>query len=192
MFKKLFVMMMVLGLVFAFTGQSMACEGPECQNYTDAEADGWIYTEPFGNLVTSHNPNGEDFAYNGGFSGHMYDVYASGTESAFVTAKGKSEMIPFGFAFQKEINGGELSGAFSKTIASGNVEGYAKGVDSPDCNTGLDTASVDLSLNLYAYQKNGAFSDDRDSFIGGWNESSTHAYAQTDKIDYGANDSRIC
>lgn len=193
--KKLLALFSIL-LVVGLASNLPACEGPECQTITNADVSGNVYTPTLNYWTQSHNPNGEDYTNNYGWAGHSYDIEARGTYSAYAHGDGGegnlgargSKMKGLGKAFQKEINGGELSGAGALTIATSHVKGHAKGVDHPDCNTGADYAKVDLEVFGYSYQQNGAYSDDNNqAFIGGGNWSSVDFYAQTDRYDYGAN-----
>ena len=194
--RKLLVLFSIL-LVVGLASNLPACEGPECETITNADVSGNVYTPTLNYWTQSHNPNGEDYTNNYGWAGHSYDIEARGTESAYAHGDGGegklgargSKMIGKAGAFQKEVNGGELSGAGALTIATSHVKGHAKGVDAANCNTGADFAKVDLEVFGYSYQQNGAYSDDNNqAFIGGGSWSSVDFYAQTDRYDYGAND----
>lgn len=135
-----------------------------------AEIAGGGVSQPMGELVTSHNPNGEDYAWSTGYTGHEFEAKAEGTKTAFVTAKGFSTVSADGTAFQKEINGGELSGAKATTKGFTTVGGFALGMDDSFC--GHDAyAKVKLKVDGKLTQENGAYSDDRDSWAGGTNTS---------------------
>lgn len=184
--KLLRVLIAMLFVLVASYG--LACEGPECENYTAVDLETGVYTPTLNYWQYSHNPNGEDYANNYGWAGHAYDIEAKGTEFAYANGDGESTMIGFGGAFQKEIKKGELSGSGALTLSISEASGMALGVDSPECNTGLDQAKVDLEVFGYAAQQNGSFSDDRSSGIGASNWSEVNYWGQTDSYDNGSND----
>ena len=175
----------MLVMVFAFAGtNALACEGCDVDTKTDILTD--IYTPPL-NYYQEGSNGGEDSAFMSGAAGYSHDIEARGSSHAFAQGNGQGDMYGFGGAFQKEIRNGELSGAGALTIAVSDVNGRAHGHDA-ECNSGPDYAKVDLEVKGTALQMNQAFSDDRQSFIGGNNFSRVDYWGQTDKYDYGTND----
>jgi hypothetical protein len=183
--RNLFVVLLII--LFASVGSSIACEGPQCETQVASDVEAGMYTDTINNWNYSHNPNQEDFAQNFGATGHAYDVEAMGTKTAYAHGEGDSNIVGYGGAFQKEIKGGELSGAGALTIGTSEASGHAIGTDYADCSNGEDTAKVDLEVFGYVAQANGAYSDDRDSWVGGGNMSDVDFYGHTDSADYGAN-----
>jgi len=186
--RTLFITLLLV-LTLALTVPAISCppDEPNCENITNSDVSSWVYTPTWERSV--EGPNGdEDFAYNTGFAGHKFDVSATGTESAYAKGFGKSTIQGYGGAFQKEVNGGELSGSGALTVAKSIVMGKAKGVDAPDCDTGADNAKVDLEVHGYVFQQNGSYSDDRQSEIGAWNNSGVEYWGQTDSVDRGTDD----
>lgn len=183
-----------LTLMFVFSASyalATGCGGPKepkCEIITNADVETGVYTDTMNNWNFSKNKNQEDYAQNYGWTGHAYDVEARGTKSAFAHGEGQSDLFGYGGAFQKEIKGGELSGSGALTIGTSSARGHAIGKDAPECNTGADNAKVEVEVFGYVAQANGAYSDDRDSFIGGGNTSDVEFSGQSDSSDRGDND----
>ena len=178
--KLLLATMIAFFMMFSYAN---ACDGPECENETSADASGWVGTPEW-----DRGNDGEDWYYNSGYSEHKYDVEAQGTKFAYANGNGESLMYGLGGSFQREVREGELSGSGALTISKSKADGYGIGIDSADCNTGADKVKIDLEIRGVAYQANGAYSDDKSNEIGGWNESSVEYWGQTDKTDYGSDD----
>ncbi len=186
--KKIFTVIAVS--VFLLTsGLAFACDGPECPTIvdTDTTIQVGVWSSPY----TVYGNNGsEDRAVTQGFIGYDLDAEARGTHAAYaeVTPGGDGWNGLYAGAGQKEINGGELSYSGALSITEVSASGRAMGVDSPDCNTGADYASVDLEVEAGAYQYNQAYSDDRSNEIFGQNQSQADVWAESDSSDNGSND----
>ena len=187
--KRLFIVfVLVMGLAFAGYGLAGACGGYECTDEVNASVVGGVVTPVWSDYGTGHNGS-EDSYYSTGQAGMEWDLYARGTKDAHAQINPKfnnyATMSGEGHAFQMELGGAEYSESAASTVSTVYIDGYAKGIDGFWCNTGIDEAKVDLTVFGSSYQSNGAFSDDKESFIGGSNWSRVDFLGQTDKIDHG-------
>lgn len=189
--KKLFIMMVLALTVIGFTASNAiagsGCNGPECKNFVAVDIETDVFT-PSLSLYKEGSNGGEDAAWMGGYAGYSHDIKAEGSAGAYANGFGEADVKGFGGAFQKEINGGELSGSGALTIGTVYVTGEAHGIDAANCNNGKDVAKVDLEAKGTVMQENGAYSDDKASYIGGSNFSGVDFWSQTDRSDYGSND----
>jgi hypothetical protein len=180
---KIFAVFCILS-VLAF-GSALACDDCRVLTDTDTWSQGGTWSQPF--TVYSHNSNGEDFATTQGRLSWDLEASARGNRDAFADVDyfGNWEGRTAG-AFQLEIFDGELSGAGAMSTVYGSADGYARGRDTYDCRwEGDDYADVDLTIGGSSYQHNGAYSDDRQSEVGGSNWSQADFWGQTDNTDRG-------
>ena len=135
--------------------------------------------------VMANQTGGEDFTWNQGRVHYIGNASAKGNKSAEANVDGSGSTDFRSFAGQREIRGGELSVAFSKSNGSVNVYGSATGKDYGYFN-GHDYAEVDLSIQGNLAQGNGVYSDDAGlSWAGTENTSSVNFSANENDRSFG-------
>lgn len=179
--KKIFLSLIVV-LLMAGTSFAVHFQPPSQHPNALLTANATVDTA---SPVMANQTGGEDFTWNQGQVHYIGNASAKGNKSAEANVDGSGSTDFRSFSTQREIRGGELSVAFSKSNGSVNVYGSATGKDYGYFN-GHDYAEVDLGVEGKLAQGNSVYSDDAGlSWAGTENTSSVNFSANENDRSFG-------